>query len=107
MSAQKIGVFIICLLVGYWVVSAFLEAWAARKRPAATPEEDPAPHWSTILKVSRDATLQEIQESYRSQISQYHPDKVSRLGEELRALAEKKSKEINAAYEQAAQEKGT
>jgi preprotein translocase subunit Sec63 len=105
MSAQKIGVFVVCLLVGYWVVSAFLEAWAARKRPTETLEEDPAPHWSTILKVSRDASLQEIQEAYRAQISQYHPDKVSRLGEELKALAEKKSKEINGANEQAAQEK--
>lgn len=106
MSVQNIGVFVVCLLVGYWVVSAFLETWAARKRPTQTIEEDAAPHWSTILKVSREATLQEIQEGYRSQISQYHPDKVSRLGEELKALTEKKSKEINAAYEQAMQEKG-
>jgi DnaJ-domain-containing protein 1 len=106
MSAKKLSVFVICLLLGYWIVSAFLEAWAARKRPAETLEEDPAPHWSTILKVSPAASRQEIQEAYRSQISQYHPDKVSRLGEELKALAEKKSNEINAAYEQAMQEKG-
>jgi DnaJ-domain-containing protein 1 len=32
-------------------------------------------------------------------MTEYHPDKVASLGPELRALAEKKSKEINAAYE--------
>jgi DnaJ like chaperone protein len=29
---------------------------------------------------------------------QYHPDKVAHLGEEFKAVAEEKMKEINAAY---------
>ena len=32
-------------------------------------------------------------------ISQYHPDKVAQMGEEIRAVANAKSREINAAYE--------
>ena len=40
-----------------------------------------------------------IKETYRSAIAQYHPDKVSALGSEIRDVAEKKAKEINQAYE--------
>lgn len=32
-------------------------------------------------------------------VSEYHPDKVATLGEELRKLAEEKTKQINEAYE--------
>ena len=40
-----------------------------------------------------------IKSTYRSAIAQYHPDKVSALGLEIREVAEKKAKEINQAYE--------
>jgi len=32
-------------------------------------------------------------------MNEYHPDKVSMLGDELKTLAESKTKEINEAYE--------
>lgn len=38
-------------------------------------------------------------------MSQYHPDKVASLGPELRDLCERKTKEINTAYDQAMAEK--
>lgn len=38
-------------------------------------------------------------------MSQYHPDKVASLGPELRDLCERKTKEINTAYDQAIAEK--
>ena len=44
------------------------------------------------------ASAEEVKRAYKKVIGQYHPDRVSGLGEELIALAEKKSKEINAAY---------
>jgi DnaJ-domain-containing protein 1 len=34
-------------------------------------------------------------------MSQYHPDKVATLGPEIRALAEQRAKELNAAYAEA------
>ena len=40
-----------------------------------------------------------IKTTYRNVIAQYHPDKVSALGAEIREVAEKKAKEINQAYE--------
>ena len=39
--------------------------------------------------------------AYKRRISEYHPDKVAQMGEEIRALAERRSKEINAAYDEA------
>ena len=40
-----------------------------------------------------------IKTVYRKKIAQYHPDKVSAMGPEIREVAEQKAKEINEAYE--------
>ncbi len=53
-----------------------------------------------ILGVTPRATPGEIKTAYRHLASQYHPDKVAHLGEEFRALAEKRFKEIQEAYQQ-------
>ena len=52
-----------------------------------------------ILGLTRQSTAEELKRSYRDRIRQYHPDRVSHLGPELKELAERKAKEINAAYE--------
>lgn len=51
-----------------------------------------------VLGVSPHATPDEIKHAYRQLAGQYHPDKVSHLGEEFRQLAEKRFKEIQEAY---------
>jgi DnaJ like chaperone protein len=105
MNATNISVIVICALVGYWVVSAFF----GKKEPEqASPEPLPAianmqPDCFSILGVLPTASADEIRDSYRRLISQYHPDHVASLGQELRDLAERKSKEIVAAYDQAMQ----
>ncbi len=54
-----------------------------------------------LLGLSRDDLndFPKIKSTYRSTIAQYHPDKVSAMGAEIREVAEKKAKEINQAYE--------
>lgn len=52
-----------------------------------------------ILGVRRNAGKEEIQAAYRKLANQYHPDKVAHLGKEFQELAEKRFKEIQAAYE--------
>ena len=52
-----------------------------------------------VLGVARDAADAEIERAYRRLISQYHPDKYADAAPELRAQAEKKAREINAAYD--------
>lgn len=52
-----------------------------------------------VLGIDKNATEQEIRRAYQAKMRDYHPDKVANAGDELRNLAEKRSKEINAAYE--------
>ena len=52
-----------------------------------------------ILGVSANATMMEIQTAYKEKIKQYHPDKLSHLGEEFSNLACEKFLEIQRAYE--------
>ena len=62
--------------------------------------------WCLVLGVPSDATIDQIKRSYKVLMSQYHPDKVASLGEDLKLLAERKAKEINHAYSQALSKHG-
>lgn len=52
-----------------------------------------------LLGVAKDASLEEIKGAWREKMKLYHPDKMSRLDDDFRALAEEKSKALNAAYD--------
>ncbi len=53
-----------------------------------------------VLGVRRNANKEEIKKAYRKLAGTYHPDKVNNLGDEFRDLAEKRFKEIQAAYQE-------
>jgi DnaJ-domain-containing protein 1 len=44
--------------------------------------------------------MDDIEQAYRRKISDYHPDKVANAAPELKALAEQRAREINAAYDE-------
>ncbi len=52
-----------------------------------------------VLGLEPGADKETIKKAYRKLSMKYHPDKVRHLGEEFRAVAEEKMKEINAAYD--------
>jgi DnaJ-domain-containing protein 1 len=52
----------------------------------------------SILGVSRGASPVEIRNAYHREISKYHPDKVSHLGDELQQVAKRRAQTINQAY---------
>jgi len=52
-----------------------------------------------VLGVSPNASMKEIHSAYRKLVQQYHPDKVSHLGEEIQETARRKFLEIQSAYE--------
>jgi DnaJ-domain-containing protein 1 len=110
MSLSELTVSFLCLVAGYVGVTWWLNRktpemressarpeGADRAPPPQTPQSGIA--WNVVLDVDAAATRSAITAAYRQKIGQYHPDKVSQMGPEIRALAEKKSKEINAAYE--------
>lgn len=109
MSGLEITVIVAGLLIGYWLVSMMTQkkrsvrkqpgfAEEAFKEPTKPDAQDVSPSWSQVLQVDENASLEEIRQAYKTQISQYHPDKVAALGVELQLLADKKSKEISQAY---------
>lgn len=76
-------------LLGLLLGHAFDEDWFKSKRDT--------PH--RVLGVTEDASDAEVDQAYRRLISQYHPDKLVGVAEELRREAEEKASEINGAYD--------
>jgi DnaJ-like protein len=52
-----------------------------------------------VLRITTGASKEEIKAAYFNLIKQYHPDKVSHLGQEFQKLADEKARLINRAYE--------
>jgi DnaJ like chaperone protein len=128
MTGNEAIVIVLCLIIGYWAVSKSMSGkprsrttrqepkGAAKPRPETETEHQPnreseprsqSGAWHRVLSVEPNASVEEIRQAYRQLISQYHPDKVAALGEELRTLAERKSKDITSAYREAMNIRGT
>jgi DnaJ-domain-containing protein 1 len=60
-----------------------------------SPRENPY----RVLGLTEEANDAEVDLAYRRLISQYHPDRMNGVAEELRKQAEVKAREINAAYD--------
>lgn len=110
LSAAEIASIVIGLGGGYWLVSRILEGVNRRdltpedfeQRPETPKRPEPtAPLWWEVLGVAPDASADDVSRAYKRRISEYHPDKVAQMGDEIRSVAERKSKEINAAWEEA------
>ena len=121
MTVTEILVMVVCLAIGYVVVHLYLHkddtpiGWPGDSGSTAAPDRAPeprhrqepppadrprpetyepfGPRWATVLGVRPEATREEISAAYKRKISEYHPDKVTRLGPEIRELAEQRSKE--------------
>jgi len=102
MTAVDALVILVGLIAGYWAVS---KLFFAVPKPRGEPGSDPTapggqapPAWFETLQVAPSASEEEIRTAFKGMMSQYHPDKVASLGQELRDLANRKSQEITAAY---------
>lgn len=120
----EIGAIVVGLLIGYWAIGAVLrsikndpeenpELARAKQRkagassaPHAPPAGGAAQPWYQVLGISSGASITEIKLAYRQKITQYHPDKVASLGEEIRHIAEHMSRQITVAYREGMQRNG-
>jgi DnaJ like chaperone protein len=63
------------------------------------PGERDDAHYYAVLGLAPSATVEEIKRSYKKLMSQYHPDKVASLSQQLQKEAAEKAKAINEAYQ--------
>ena len=59
-----------------------------------------------VLGVDKNASNDEIKKAYRRLAVEYHPDKVSYLGEDFQKTANEKFQKVNQAYEKIKKERG-
>jgi DnaJ like chaperone protein len=90
-------------LVAIWWLRRRLARREAEPRTRAAADGRTAsgqPAWDpyAVLGVKPGASADEIAGAYREQMSRYHPDRVAHLGEELRALAHRKTLDIQRAF---------
>ncbi len=69
-----------------------------QRREAAQAFQEEEQYYA-VLGLEPGADFAVIKKAYRKLSLQYHPDKVSHLGEEFQRVAEEKMKEINGAYD--------
>ncbi|MBK8524100.1 MAG: DnaJ domain-containing protein [Betaproteobacteria bacterium] len=121
MSGIEAVVILFGLFLGYWIVSRLIANKPAPSRVAGEDEAGrehesadggqgaappAAPPWHEVLDVPANAAAEEINAAYNRLVNQYHPDKVATLGEEIRTLAERKTKEITEAYRASLKSRG-
>lgn len=120
MSAIEISVILGCLAIGYFFTSRIIdgrESGDQTNNSESTQEPDNTRYSNEhqepergsqslsardcydILGVSAGARADEIRLAYQRKMAQYHPDKVSGLGDKIQATAEAESKRINRAYD--------
>ena len=57
------------------------------------------------LNISRRATLHEIKQAYKKALSEYHPDKVAHLGDEIKRVSRMQTELIMQSYQEILKEK--
>jgi DnaJ-domain-containing protein 1 len=90
------------LLVGL-VFGHLVDLGRARRPPPPPPEPPPGAFAGDdpygVLAIAPSASDAEVEAAFRRLIGQYHPDRVANAAPEIRELAERRARDINAAYE--------
>ena len=83
----------------YWIYHDVKRQLQSSEPEGPAPQNSAAlEHAFSALGLQSDATAAEIKTAYQELVQQYHPDRVVDLGPELQEVADRKTKELNAAY---------
>lgn len=52
-----------------------------------------------VLGINNSSSWEDVKAAYKQKMKEYHPDRVMNLGDELKELASRKTKDINKSYE--------
>lgn len=78
--------------------------FASLGSPAPARPSGPDPY--TVLGMAKEASDEELKKAYRALAKKFHPDRVTHLGEEVRAHSEQKFKDLQAAWDAIKRERG-
>lgn len=80
------------------VRAAFEKSNGSGKKTKIDTEHVDSKNPFSVIGATESDSDEEIKKKYKRAVMEYHPDRVAHLGQELRDLASRKSKEINEAY---------
>lgn len=85
------------------ILGTYSEGYAEYKRKSGSSWQSEGTkdsvYYAKVLGLSGKVTKEEVRKRYKELVMQYHPDKVSHLGERLKEVAHEEIKKINEAYE--------
>lgn len=93
------------LALGHAFDAGWLRASAPPPPPAPGPRPEPDLEAYAVLGLDPGASDEKIERTWRQLMGKYHPDRVAGAADEIRALAELRSREINSAYDRIREER--
>jgi preprotein translocase subunit Sec63 len=87
------------ILIGLAIGHLYDRGFFSGKKTPADRNKTEQGNPYAVLGIDETASSDEVDIAYRRKMSDYHPDKVANAADEIKALAEVRAREINAAYE--------
>ena len=96
---------VVGLVLGHLYDAGMFSGQAGRARPPPPPAAPSTDPYAT-LGVSSLASDDDVEAAYRRLMSEFHPDRVASAGAEIRELAERRSRDANAAWDEIKRQRG-
>ena len=90
---------VVGLVLGHLYDTGMFSGQGGPARPPPPPAPTGADPYAA-LGVSSSASIDDIESAYRRLVSEFHPDRVASAGAEIRELAERRTREANAAWDE-------